>query len=186
MSLRRSHMPDISYPAFVYILRSEFRSGAELWKVGACRRTDEAYIAVEALAKRLRTIGKLPRRLGDGEPLLWSLHAGWGIRGQGLRASKLAVMLEAILLGEVAKSYKMWVACNRRGVKPYMKLRSTDYAKHATHEHAKAWMRAAERAFKRNLRKSAGLPSSDRMERLPLEVISAVNLSIRRRRKKTT
>jgi hypothetical protein len=119
-------------------------------------------------------MGPLPRDL-DREPRVrWKLYAAWGVRGLGLRAAKNAVLMEAILLAEVAKSYKMWVASNGSGASPYIKLRSTDYAKDVDRSTVDQWIENADKAV-------SGFPADARIERLGEDIITRVNRRTRRR-----
>lgn len=113
---------------------------------------------------------KLPRRLAAGPCTRkdWRLYAAWGVRGRGPRAAKNAVLMEAILLAEAAKSYKMWVASNESASGPYIKLRSTDYAKHVDGKTVDQWIRNAARAV-------SGFPADAKIERLSAQVVELVN-----------
>ena len=167
-------MTDANYPAFAYIFRSVPQGTLKLWKVGACRRANPKQNAVEALRKRLAGMGPLPRDLDRERRVRWELFTAWGVRGHGQRAAKNAGLVEGVLLPEVAKSYKMWVASNGAGMSPYIKLRSTDYAKNVDRSTVDLWIENADKAL-------SGFPEDARIERLGAGLIAHINRHTRRR-----
>jgi hypothetical protein len=98
----------------------------------------------------------------------WELYAAWGIRGKRQRAARNAVLMEAILLGEAARSYKMWVADNGPDSSPRLKLRSTEYATSVDQNTVEQWIANARTA-------AARFPDDVTIERLSEDVVSRVN-----------
>lgn len=161
-------MTEANYPAFAYILRWVPQGSVKLWKVGACRRAGQEQVAIGAMKKRVRAIRVCPQGLKVDCAGRWELYAVWGIRGKGQRAARNAVFMEAILLGEAAKSYKMWVADNGQDSRPRLKLRSTDYATGVDQTTVDQWIANATSA-------AAGFPADVKIEGLSADVVVRVN-----------